>query len=497
MISPHRINAKQHQFTYKYNSSFDIMSARLYKTYVNLANIVVRISDGTPEGKEHAVLINAHLDSTLPSPGAADDALAVGAMLEVARTLVSTRGWTPEHSIILLFNTAEESLQDASHLFGTLHPWRHTVRAVLNLEAAGTRGRTLLFQATSQQMINAYSQVPRPLGTIVANDVFSSGIIMSDTDFRQFELYMNVTGLDMAVVGHSYFYHTRKDLVRYIEPGVAQHMGDNTLALVRYLSSEESPLPTLTTGYLKPTTVFFSFLGVYFIRYSFATANAMHFVFLAANMALISLTSSSVRTVRVKKDKQTIKSTNNGFVSVSESSEIVTEGGNVWSDVLKGALVIVLGFASALISVHIVALVMVHLFNRPLSWFRYEASCLLLYGPPALFGGLATHAVLQPLLRVSEKSLLQALLLLNSLLAIVLQLVGIGSAILFFAAGLSIFAGLLVDAIKGGEHPSLLVYAFGQFIPFLYGTELFVIVSDIFVPLVSSLYRSSRSLGLM
>ena len=85
---------------------FDILSARLYKTYVNLANTVIRISDGTPEGKEHAVLINSHLDSTLPSPGAADDALAVGTMIEVARTLALTRGWTPEHSIILLFNHA-------------------------------------------------------------------------------------------------------------------------------------------------------------------------------------------------------------------------------------------------------------------------------------------------------------------------------------------------------------------------------------------------------
>ena len=54
---------------------------------MNLANTVIRISDGTPEGKEHAVLINSHLDSTLPSPGAADDALAVGTMIEVARTL--------------------------------------------------------------------------------------------------------------------------------------------------------------------------------------------------------------------------------------------------------------------------------------------------------------------------------------------------------------------------------------------------------------------------
>lgn len=76
------------------------MAKRLYKNYVNLSNIVIRVSDGTEKGKEHAVLINSHLDSTLPSPGAADDALSVGVMLECARVLVNTPGWEPAHAII-------------------------------------------------------------------------------------------------------------------------------------------------------------------------------------------------------------------------------------------------------------------------------------------------------------------------------------------------------------------------------------------------------------
>jgi Zn-dependent M28 family amino/carboxypeptidase len=51
---------------------------------------------------------------------------------------------------------------------------------VINLEAAGSTGPELLFQATSEEMIQAYSHVPRPFGTVLANDVFSSGIIMSE-----------------------------------------------------------------------------------------------------------------------------------------------------------------------------------------------------------------------------------------------------------------------------------------------------------------------------
>lgn len=84
-----------------------MMNKRLYKTYVNLTNIIIRVSDGTPEGKEHAVLVNAHVDSTLPSPGAADDALAVGIMLDCMRVLINTPDWSPKHAII--FRECESS----------------------------------------------------------------------------------------------------------------------------------------------------------------------------------------------------------------------------------------------------------------------------------------------------------------------------------------------------------------------------------------------------
>jgi len=77
-----------------------MMGKRLYKTYRNLSNIVVRVSNGTDAGKAHAILVNAHLDSTLPSPGAADDALSCGAMLEGFRVLTQTPGWSPHHAII-------------------------------------------------------------------------------------------------------------------------------------------------------------------------------------------------------------------------------------------------------------------------------------------------------------------------------------------------------------------------------------------------------------
>jgi Zn-dependent M28 family amino/carboxypeptidase len=73
-----------------------MINKRVCKTYVDLTNIVVRILDGTPEGKAHSVLVNAHLDSTLPRPGAADDAMPVGVIMKCMRA----PGWEPKHPIV-------------------------------------------------------------------------------------------------------------------------------------------------------------------------------------------------------------------------------------------------------------------------------------------------------------------------------------------------------------------------------------------------------------
>ncbi|KAG9308049.1 hypothetical protein JVU11DRAFT_12616 [Chiua virens] len=457
---------------------FDMMNARLYKTYVNLSNIIIRISDGTERGKASAVLINAHVDSTLPSPGAADDGLAVGVMLECARVLVETKGWEPTHSIIFLFNNAEESLQDGSHLFSTQHPIASTVRAVVNLEAAGTTGPELLFQATSEEMIEAYSHVPRPYGTIYANEIFSSGVLLSDTDFRQFEYYLNVTGLDMAVVGNSYMYHMRGDLVENIQPGVAQHMAENSLALLRFLSSDKSPIPRLEHGFARPRTVFFTNLGLFFI-YSFTMAKIMYVTLFAASLFLVWAT--GVR--------------------------------RVWTAL--GAVISAL--VGGLIAANGLAFVMTNILHKGMSWFRAEYFPIILYCPAAVVGALITQVLFSRTGsdQTLEKPILAALLLFQSGLAAVGQLFNVGSSAAPFLGATGMLAALGVDALlarsRGISHAngeakvngndidktakkrmlststysdvSLWAYAIAMVIPLTTGPQLLAATLVVFVPL--------------
>ncbi|KAJ7768520.1 hypothetical protein B0H16DRAFT_1520063 [Mycena metata] len=430
---------------------FDMMGKRLYKSYQNLTNIVVRVSDGTDAGKAHALLLNSHLDSTLPSPGAADDAISVAIMLDCIRVLVDTPEWSPAHAVVFLFNHAEESLQDGSHLFSTQHPIRHTVRAIINLEAAGTTGRELLFQATSEEMVKAYSHVPRPFGTIFANDVFNSGVLLSDTDFRQFEEYLDVPGLDIAIVGNSYLYHMRKDLVENIEAGVAQNMGENALALIRHLTAPDSALPELKAGFgehKRMHLVFFGLLSHFFI-YRFSTAKVIYASLLAGSLML-------TRPVLPR---------------------------------LRGGVVAVIGgLLGSLLAPNIVAFCMHRVLGRGMSWFAGgHFAAIGLYAPVTLLGGLASQLLVPA---TDEKTVFSALLLLQATAALVIQLLNVGSAAAFFIAGLPIFSALLLNDValttRKGEI-SLWTYGLGQFLPLMTGTLIMIPTLEVFVPLTGRL----------
>lgn len=56
------------------------------KMYTNMTNIIVRLSCG-PECDENTILLNSHYDTTLGSPGAVDDGLGVGVMMEIIRVM--------------------------------------------------------------------------------------------------------------------------------------------------------------------------------------------------------------------------------------------------------------------------------------------------------------------------------------------------------------------------------------------------------------------------
>lgn len=238
----------------------------LTQHYRDITNIVVKFEPVHHVPKD-ALLVNCHFDSVPQSPGASDDAVSCAIMLEVLEILSQLD--TPlRNSIIFLFNGAEENLLPASHGFITQHKWAQDARAFINLEACGSGGRELVFQSGPGHswLIQAYANAaPHPFASVIGQEIFQSGVIPGDTDFRIFRDYGKIPGLDIAYVKNGYIYHTKYDTEDRIPSGSIQRAGDNVLAVVKYLA--DSDILTHTEAHNKGSIVFFDLLGLCLIYY--------------------------------------------------------------------------------------------------------------------------------------------------------------------------------------------------------------------------------------
>uniref|UniRef100_A0A673YAY9 Endoplasmic reticulum metallopeptidase 1 n=1 Tax=Salmo trutta TaxID=8032 RepID=A0A673YAY9_SALTR len=179
--------------------------------YDRVSNIAVRLEPKA--GAQHLMLANCHFDSVANSPGASDDAVSCAVMLEVLHSLANLS--TPlRHGVVFLFNGAEENVLQASHGFITQHPWAKQVRAFINLEAAGVGGKEVVFQTGPENpwLVQAYVHAAKhPFASVVGQEVFQSGVIPSDTDFRIYRDFGNIPGIDLAFIENGFLYHTKYD----------------------------------------------------------------------------------------------------------------------------------------------------------------------------------------------------------------------------------------------------------------------------------------------
>lgn len=144
-------------------------------------------------------------------------------------------------------------------------------------------------------------------------------------------------------------------------------MGENVLTLMRFLSSAKSPLPTLTDGYTRPSTVFFTHIGGLFFIYSFATAKVMYTLLFLASFALVRAT----------------------YVDPAPALKKVGDG--FWREQIKGGIAVVFGAIGTLLVPNLVAVVMKYVLNKGMSWFASPLAPLWLYGPAAILGAMINY----------------------------------------------------------------------------------------------------------
>ena len=106
-------------------------------------NVLARLK-GVTDGP--AVLLVCHYDSVPAGPGASDDGSGVASLLETARALKTQ---TPlRNDVIFLFTDAEETGLLGAKAFAEEHAWVKEVGVVLNFEARGHTGQSIMFETS-------------------------------------------------------------------------------------------------------------------------------------------------------------------------------------------------------------------------------------------------------------------------------------------------------------------------------------------------------------
>lgn len=169
---------------------------RMASVYQGVQNVVVKLSPANGIIPKYSLLVNSHFDTVPVSYGAGDAGIMIGVMFEVLRVITSSNV-TYDHSIVFLFNGAEENSLHGSHGFITQHKWAKDVRAFINLDSSGTEGRELLYKLTPNHawLMDYYkSNAKHPFSLLIAEELYEANFIPSDTDFRIFRDYGKIAG---------------------------------------------------------------------------------------------------------------------------------------------------------------------------------------------------------------------------------------------------------------------------------------------------------------
>ncbi|MDQ4092254.1 MAG: M20/M25/M40 family metallo-hydrolase [Actinomycetota bacterium] len=218
-------------------------------------NIVATLPGRDPTG---SVVLAAHYDSVAAGPGASDDGAAIAAMLETVRALRD--GDQLRNDLVLLITDGEENGLLGAAAFADHHPLTRQRVVVLNWEARGVSGPSLMFETSRDNaaLVDVFAgAAPHPHGDSSLIEFYR--LLPNNTDFTEFA-GAGLPGMNFAYIEGAARYHTPGDSIANLDPASLQHHGANMLGLTRALGN--SDLATLTADH---DVIFFRVLGLVII----------------------------------------------------------------------------------------------------------------------------------------------------------------------------------------------------------------------------------------
>ncbi|MES2625351.1 MAG: M28 family peptidase [Pseudomonadota bacterium] len=226
----------------------------------SVTNILTRVS-GTGGGR--AVLVTGHYDSVPASLGAADDGSAVASMLAL---LGSIEEGMFRNDVIFLFSDGEEPCLCGARAFATGHPWAPDIGMVLNFEARGTSGPSVMFETSEGNggIVSQYAAAAKhPVSSSLYYEIYK--LLPNNTDLTVYKV-AEIPGINFAFIDGFRNYHTEKDSLANLDHNSLFHHYTNMETMLRQFA--DADLDTL----VEDDVVFFDVLSLFVVSYSYVFA---------------------------------------------------------------------------------------------------------------------------------------------------------------------------------------------------------------------------------
>ena len=226
---------------------------------VEVVNLVATIPGTETTG---TIALMAHYDTFPTTVGANDNSAAVAAILETGRAILA--GPPLRNDVILLFTDGEEPApRYGSTAFIAENPMAGDVALVVNLEASGNSGPSMLVETGGSEtwIVDQFAAaVPTPTAF---SFVGATAALIGDvgTDFDPFR-NAGIPGVHLAYMRGSPVYHSPADNVASVDWDSVQHHGSNALGVARHFGNLD-----LTTMPATGDSVYFP-LRPAFIQYA-------------------------------------------------------------------------------------------------------------------------------------------------------------------------------------------------------------------------------------